>query len=213
MLAALRHLPSCLFAATILFVPAALPVHAQSGNTPASEAAPSATIAPEAPAAEPPPGSSYLAQVHGAWSQLCTVTPDGSAPCELYQLLKDERGTSVAEITIVDLPPEASTGARTAVAGAMLVTPLETYLPAQIRIRVDDGPEAIYRFEYCASVGCVSRIGFTEEELNALRRGRAAIVSIAAAADPSRPVRLEMSLAGFTAGFAAVQTANAAAGK
>lgn len=195
-------------AATLLSCAAAALVGPIAGH--AQQAA--QQIAPPTAQAEPqspPPGSSYKAETHGAWSRLCTVNAEGDDPCELYQLLKDGRGASVAEITIVDLLAPAQGQAGTAVAGAMLITPLETYLPAQIRIKVDDNPDAIYRFEYCSQVGCVARIGFTAEEVSAFRRGKVARVTIAAAADPTRPVELEMSLSGFTAGFAAVQKANA----
>ena len=172
-----------------------------------------ATTPPAEAEAEAAVGSSYLAQEHGDWSQLCTVSGTGRDSCELYQLLRDDSGTAVAEITLVDLPEPrpGAEGAPPLVAGAMLITPLETYLPAQLRLAVDDGPVALYRFEYCAQAGCVVRIGLTAEDIAAFRRGKLARVAIAAAAAPDRPVILGMSLAGFTAGYAAVTAANAAA--
>ena len=39
-----------------------------------------------------------------AWEQRCVRTEDGADPCQLYQLLKDADGNSVAEISMFSLP-------------------------------------------------------------------------------------------------------------
>jgi invasion protein IalB len=178
------------------------------GQTPEQTTVQGATAGGDATAA---PGTMYEAEVHGAWSRLCTVSGRAADPCEIYQLLVDDTGNAVAEITIVDLPPSAGSPAPTVVAGAVLITPLETYLPALIRIGVDGGPRAAFDFDFCAAIGCVARIALTAEDIAAFRRGTAAQVVIAAAAAPETPVALTMSLAGFTAGYEALQKANAAA--
>lgn len=154
-------------------------------------------------------GTPYMAASHGDWSLMCTRSAANADPCELYQLLRDGSGTSVAEITLVDLPARASEPG--AVAGAVLVTPLETYLPAQIQISVDAAPAKVYRFEYCAAMGCVARIALSADDIATYQGGKTAAVTIAAAIAPNQPVTLEMSLAGFTAGYRAMQEANAAA--
>ena len=49
-------------------------------------------------------GSSYVAATFDSWEQRCIRSEDGSDPCQLYQLLKDAKGNSVAEITMFGLP-------------------------------------------------------------------------------------------------------------
>ena len=48
--------------------------------------------------------SVYLAASFDAWQQRCMKKEDGADPCELYQLLKDETGNPVAEISFFTLP-------------------------------------------------------------------------------------------------------------
>ncbi len=57
------------------------------------------------------------------WEQRCIRTESGADPCQLYQLLKDDQGKSVAEFTIFGLP-----AGWPAVAGATIIVPLETLL-------------------------------------------------------------------------------------
>jgi invasion protein IalB len=156
---------------------------------------------------ESPIGSTYVAAEYGDWQMTCTKTEFEADPCQLYQLLKEPNGNSVAEIILFGLPP----GSGEAVAGATIVTPLETFLPAQITIRVDSGQAKRYPFTFCAAVGCVARIGLTADEVAAFRRGNKATMVIVPALAPDQQVPIDISLRGFTAGFEAVNTANRAA--
>jgi invasion protein IalB len=158
---------------------------------------------PAAPAADGP-GTTYVPATFEAWEQRCIRTEDGSDPCQLYQLLKDAAGNSVAEISIFGLPP-----GQKAAAGATIVVPLETLLTEQLTIAVDATPAKRYPLTWCASVGCFARIGFTAEELAALKAGAKATITIVPAAAPTQKVSVDVSLNGFTAGFAAVNAANA----
>ncbi|MGO4854836.1 invasion associated locus B family protein [Phaeovulum sp. W22_SRMD_FR3] len=205
-----------------------LPALAQD-STPATPApaadatAPAATTdAPAAPAAgvdalsmgaeaTPGPdavGSEYVAATQGDWEQRCVRTEDGKDPCQLYQLLKDGDGNHVAEISIFPLP-----AGQPAAAGATIITPLETLLTEQVAIQVDTATAKVYPFTVCARVGCISRVGFTAAEIEGFRKGNKATISIVPAAAPDKKVELAMSLKGFTAGYEAVSTANAAAQK
>ncbi len=132
------------------------------------------------------------------------MTANGSDPCQLYQLLKDADGNSVAEISLFDLPEGGQ-----AAAGATFMAPLETLLTANLRIGVDSGQPRIYPFAFCTQSGCVARLGFTAEEVAAFKKGIKAVLTIVPAAAPDQEVVLDMTLKGFTAGFAAVTTANA----
>ncbi|MEM6595937.1 MAG: invasion associated locus B family protein, partial [Pseudomonadota bacterium] len=69
-------------------------------------------------------GETYVKSEHGDWDLRCITVPEGQKePCQLYQLLEDQNGQSVAEINLFPLPPEDELSA-----GATIVTPLETLL-------------------------------------------------------------------------------------
>ena len=142
----------------------------------------------------------YLAANFDLWEERCVKTADGSDPCQLYQLLKDADGNSVAEISVFDLPA----GSEAAV-GATVIVPLETLLTANLRIGVDAANPKIYPFTYCTLQGCVARIGFTAAELAGLKKGLAATVTIVPAVAPDKTVSLSLSLKGFTAGYTAIK--------
>ena len=148
-------------------------------------------------------GDTYLAETFEAWEMRCVRMPDGSDPCQLYQLLMDEEGNSVAEISIFGLPEGGE-----AAAGATIITPLETLLTEQITLRVDGGAAKRYPFTWCGAIGCISRVGFTAAEIESFRRGAQATLVIVPAAAPDQDVTLSISLLGFTAGYDAVNEAN-----
>ena len=184
---------------------------AQTTETP--PAADGATPTDLSMGADPNPGlpsqteaevdQTYLAASFDTWQQRCVKTADGADPCQLYQLLLDKDGNSVAEISLFDLP----TGGQAA-AGATFMAPLETLLTANLTITVDTGKARIYPFAFCTKLGCVARIGFTAEELAAFKKGIKAVLTIVPAAAPDKTVDLDLTLAGFTKGFEAVTAAN-----
>lgn len=145
-------------------------------------------------------GQTYLQQTIDAWDVRCRKTADGADPCLLYQLLKDSQGNPVAEISIFSL-----SGSSQAVAGATVVAPLETLLTKQLGMQIDGVPAKIYPFSFCTKDGCVAKVGFTPDELDALKKGAQAQVVIVPAAAPDKQVGLSISLKGFTAGYTAVE--------
>ncbi len=149
-------------------------------------------------------GQTYIAEEHGDWQMRCVKSEDGKDPCQLYQLLEDEEGNSVAEFSIFNLPE-----GQQAVAGATVVTPLETLLTAELRLQVDAGQARRYPYSFCSQIGCFARIGFTAGEVDAFKAGSAVTVAIVPAAAPDEVVALKMSLSGFTAGWTALLAANA----
>lgn len=153
--------------------------------------------------AEPRVGQTYIRSEHGDWELRCVRTEDGRDPCQLYQLLQDSAGNSVAEINLFNLPE-----GQQAVAGATIITPLETLLTPQLRLAVDSGEAKRYPFSFCSQIGCFSRLGFTADEVNSFKRGAQARVTIVPAAAPNDTVELTVSLSGFTAGWDAVIAAN-----
>jgi invasion protein IalB len=158
--------------------------------------------------AEDGPGSQFIEATFGAaWEQRCVRTEDGSDPCQLYQLLKDGEGNSVAEISMFNLPEGSE-----AVAGATIVAPLETLLTENIRLKVDDAAAKIYPFTWCSQIGCIARVGFTADEIAAFKRGAKATLTIVPVVAPDQKVDLNLDLAGFTAGYDAMVASNAGDG-
>lgn len=152
------------------------------------------------------PGSQYVAAKFDAWEQRCIKAEDGSDPCQLYQLLKDGEGNSVAEISLFDLPAGSE-----AAAGATIIAPLETLLTENLTLQVDGGAAKVYPFTWCSQLGCVARVGFTAAEIDQFRKGAKGVITIVPVVAPDQKVALDISLKGFTAGFEAVKTANAGA--
>ena len=180
-------------------------------ETPAPAAAAPATPA-EAPAAaapaattEPQVGQPYAKETHGDWTLRCMKTETGADPCELYQLLKDAENSPVAEASVIPM----SGGKVEAV--ITFVAPLETDLSLGLGLQVDAAQEARYPFMLCARIGCISRIGLEPAQLDPLKRGKSATISVLPFGAPKEEmVKLPLSLAGFTAGMTALVEANKA---
>ncbi len=148
-------------------------------------------------------GTTYDKQTYGDWTLRCVRTADGLDPCQLYQLMFDDQGNSVAEISLFELGGDGP-----AEAGATIATPLETLLTEQITIGVDGGRAKRYPFSYCSLKGCFARIGLTHEDVAAMKAGTTATLQIVPVATPGKPVSVTMSLKGFTKGYAAVAKNN-----
>jgi invasion protein IalB len=160
---------------------------------------PADAAAPGAPPADGP-GSIYVASTHGDWELRCLRAKDGSDPCQLYQLLKDAQGNSVAEFSLFPLPE-----GQPAIVGATFVAPLETLLTEQLRLQVDGGNGKVYPFTWCDKEGCIARIGLTSEEVEGLKAGNSATATIVPVVAPTQTVVLTVSLKGFTAGYDALK--------
>jgi invasion protein IalB len=187
------------------------PLAAQTAEAPAEggQTAPSAPgdlALGEPVAGEAGIGEPYVAAEFNDWAQRCVRTEGGNDPCQLYQLLRDQEGNSVAEISVFPLP-----AGQQAEAGVTIITPLETLLTEQVTLSVDQAQAKRYPFTFCAAVGCVARIGLLPEEVQAFRAGSRAQVRIVPAAAPDQEVLLSVSLSGFTAGFRALADSVAAA--
>lgn len=156
-----------------------------------------------APSGEPGAGQTYVAETFGDWEMRCVKAGDGKDPCQLYQLLEDESGNSVAEMSIFGLPE-----GQQAAAGATIITPLETLLTKQLTLSVDGGAGKRYPYTFCNQVGCFARVGFTSAEIAQFKKGASATLTIVPAAAPDQAVKLTVSLSGFTAGYDAVNKHN-----
>lgn len=159
----------------------------------------------------PQVGETYRVSTHKDWELRCIEAGqdaegnDVKDPCQLYQLLEDQNGNSVAEINLFNL-----IGDDNLAAGATIVTPLETLLTRQVVLSVDGGSPKAYPFTFCTEIGCFARVGFTSGDVASFKRGKSAKIVIVPAQAPDQTVELTMSLLGFTAGFEAVTAATAA---
>ncbi len=141
-------------------------------------------------------GERYSKEKHGDWDMACIKTEAEVDPCSMLQILRDDKGNAVAEMSLFRLQPGGQ-----AVAGATMIVPLETLLTARLTISIDDGPGKQYQFAYCNPIGCFANIGLTQADVDGLKRGSTATVSIVPAPAPDEVIRLPMSLKGFTAGY------------
>lgn len=176
---------------------------ADDGGLSLGEAAPDGSTGE---AADGGVGETYVREEFTDWQMRCVRVPEGQVePCQLYQLLRDQSGNPVAEVSMFGLPDGGQ-----ATVGATVITPLETLLSEQLTVQVDGGQAKRYPFTWCSAIGCFARIGFTDAEVATFRRGNEAGVSIVPVAAPDQRVDLTMSLAGFTAGLEAVNENNEA---
>lgn len=153
------------------------------------------------------PGSTYVAASFESWDQRCVRAAEGGVDtCQLYQLLKDEKGNAVAEISLFGLAE-----GQEAAAGATVIAPLETLLTEGLLLQIDAAKPKAYPFTWCSPIGCVARIGLTAAEVEALKKGNKVTLTIVPVVAPTEKVLLDVSLAGFTAGFTAVNDVNAKA--
>ncbi len=140
--------------------------------------------------------NTYVKATHGDWAVQCLRVQEGPEPCQMYQLLKDENGGNVAEVSIFRLINGGQVEA-----GGTFVVPLETLLTEKLNVRVDSGQAKRYDFSFCTTVGCYARVGFTAEDVASFRRGNVANVTIVPALAPDQRVNVTMSLTGFTAAY------------
>ncbi|KXF89983.1 invasion associated locus B family protein [Phaeobacter inhibens] len=188
-----------------------LPVMAQdtAGAAETEESQPAAEATTEAPKADdvldlgqpvqdgPQLGQRYSKETHGDWDLACVKTEEESDPCSLLQIMTDTSGNPMAEFSIFRINQEGSQ----AVAGATVIVPLETLLPAALTISIDGAPGKRYNYSFCNPMGCVAQIGLTETDISAFKKGKKATLSLRPAPAPDQVINMELSLSGFTAGY------------
>ncbi|MGX0876048.1 invasion protein IalB [Roseovarius sp. MBR-154] len=141
---------------------------------------------------------SYIRETHEDWQIKCFRTEGEETPelCQMYQLLKESQGNPVAEFSLYKLA-----NAGNVVAGATIAVPLGTLLSEEVKLSVDDGKAKSYSYSFCTMAGCFARIGLTQADIDAFKRGVTATISIVPAQAPDQTVRIDASLKGFTAAY------------
>lgn len=130
---------------------------------------------------------------YGDWQVKCL---GDSKECQIYQLLKDDQGQPVMEISMFKLP-----AGQEAAAGATVIAPLETYLLDQMTIEFNKENAKKYPFSFCTRIGCIARIGLTGDEIATFKASNDAKVAITHIATPGKPLMLKLSLKGFTKAY------------
>lgn len=148
----------------------------------------------------PKPGERYSRETFGDWDMACVKTETGDDPCSMLQMLNADDGYPMAEVSMFRIEQEGGQ----AVAGATIIAPLETLLPQGITIAIDGAPGKRYNFTFCNPVGCVAQIGITQADVDAMKKGKEAKLSIRPAQAPDQLIELQLSLKGFTAAYDAV---------
>ena len=138
----------------------------------------------------------YVKETYGDWQLKCFRSEAEEDPCQMFQLLHEDAGNPIAEFSIFRLPPNSK-----AIAGATVVVPLGTLLTEQLKISVDGGKAKGYSYSFCSLVGCYARIGLTQADIDAFKRGASANLTIIPAQAPDQSVTIKASLSGFTAAF------------
>ena len=143
---------------------------------------------------------------YGNWTVTCVDMGDGSKTCGMHQALFSDQDTNVARIEVFpvsDEPPFA--------AGATIFTPLGTYLPPAVTLKVDRLDAKNYPFIYCFEEGCVSRFGLTPDEIRDMKIGINMVMTIFNIASPvDEAINLNVSLNGFTKAFDAIKNGSVA---
>ncbi|WP_010139590.1 invasion associated locus B family protein [Oceanicola sp. S124] len=150
--------------------------------------------------AAPQVGQTYKREEIGDWNIDCVKGEEGQEePCQMTQLMTREDGNPIATAAFFKTPEGSQ-----AAAGATIMVPLETFLPAGLLLNVDGNEDKVYNFSFCNPNGCVARVGFTAEELAAFKGGKTANLTIRPAAAADVAVPMTLSLTGFTKAFDAV---------
>ena len=145
-------------------------------------------------------GDYYKKGQFGDWTLRCVKTKVLKDPCQLFQLMLNVDRTPIAEFTLNIIEPNGII-----IAGATVITPLETLLTAELTIRIDENEAKIYPFAFCIQMGCVARVGLTEDDLTRYSAGIQATVTMVPASAPNQQENLKLSLKGFTAGHKALK--------
>ena len=132
---------------------------------------------------------------HGAWQVRCV---EGSArPCFMVQTANDGEGNPIIEFSLVRFADDG----QGVIAGASAIVPLGTALPEGLALQIDQGDTLVFAYDFCTRGGCVSNLALTQSQVNSMKAGSIASVTIKPALRPDQQLKLTISLIGFTAAF------------
>ena len=144
-------------------------------------------------------GQTYAVETFDAWELLCVKVAKGPEPCEIGQLIRNDKGVPVAQIRVVPLPP-----GQPALAGANITMPLGVDLQHGLTVQVDKNPPKQYSYGVCFGIGCVAPVGITALELEDMRAGKQIKVVSDIYGGP-QVLTITASLKGFAKAYTALQ--------
>lgn len=137
-------------------------------------------------------GEPSLRATHGDWQVLCVLNDNLLEECFLGQALDDQTSGKRAMTVMVMKAPDQSTALR-------ITVPLGVLIPAGLNLTVDGNNVGDVGFVACFPDGCMTQVGMSDEVLNALKTGTAAVVTVHDF--DNKPIELPLSLTGFTAAY------------
>ena len=184
-----------------------------AADAPAAEAPATDAPAADAPAADAPADAApaentglatYVDEVFTDWQRECVRLPEaaeGADPCRMAQIIFDAEQKPVGKFSLGRQPEGAA-----AVASAELALPLELgiLLPQGLTIGVDQGLSKQYDFYMCLPSGCIARLLFGPDDVQAFKAGEVMNLSLVAFLPPERQatrIQIPVSLKGFTAAY------------
>ncbi|OWY05305.1 MULTISPECIES: invasion associated locus B family protein [Thioclava] len=149
-------------------------------------------------AQKPQEPQTYVKATYEDWELQCAKSPDGKDPCQMYQVIKDQNGGNVADISVIGLPDGSQ-----AAAGLTIMVPIQTLLSQNLVMQVDGGKPMVYPYSFCdpRMMGCFARFGVSKAELDSLKKGSKATITITPLSNPQQKVKADISLKGFTKAF------------
>jgi len=163
----------------------------------------------EAPAEAPAAATgatleTYVDEVFDDWQRECVRLPEGEEaadPCRMAQTIFDAEQKPVGKIAVNRTPAGSN-----AAASGELALPLDLgiLLPQGLNVGVDQGLSKQYDFYMCMSSGCISRLLFSADDVQAFKAGQVMNLSLVAFLPPDRQatrIQIPVSLKGFTAAF------------
>ncbi len=155
--------------------------------------------APAAPTAEIP--SDLQVTPVGDWSLVCEA--GGAPPCAMTQLGKDPQGSPAIEFVVRKVDDESAVidGIKVE-AVADIVTPLGVLLEFGLRLKIDTSEERGAPFRICQKHGCLVREPLSAEVIEALKKGKTALITVAA--EGAGPIEIPISLRGFTKAYSSL---------
>lgn len=131
------------------------------------------------------------------WQVRCENPPGVDKPvCFIYQSLINDKDQPVLQMAVGYWPINNKPV-------AIFTTPLGVSLRGGVEIRIDGTDIGAVPYERCDSNGCIAGLPLADEHLAKLKGGSKCQIKIYDAV--ARPVTLEISLSGFTAGFSALR--------
>ena len=140
---------------------------------------------------------------HGFWTLRCEATGENLTPgCIMFQNLVLKTGGQPVLQFAIGIKPGG--GPPT----VLLSLPLGIALPPGVTIRIDDGKAANFPVERCEPDGCQAGMKLRDATIDQLRRGHS--LEITFFDGQRQPIRMPLSLDGFSSGFEALQEAGTA---